>query len=88
MYITPLSGERAHMTIAIAVPEGESMPALPVAGVQSAEDAATLPGSRLVDFALFSALSRESDVVPGWETGTFAYTRTISHRNLFRVQRP
>jgi DNA-binding winged helix-turn-helix (wHTH) protein/Tol biopolymer transport system component len=88
MYITPLSGERAHKTIAIAVPKGASMPVLPVAGVRSAEDAATIPGSWLVDFALFSALSRENEIVPGQEPGTFAYTRTISHRNLFRVQLP
>ena len=64
------------------------MPVLPVAGVRSAEDAATIPGSWLVDFALFSALSRENEIVPGQEPGTFAYTRTISHRNLFRVQLP
>jgi hypothetical protein len=88
MYITPWPGERAHMTIAIPVPNGESMPVLPVAGVQSAEDATTLAGSRLVDFALFSGSSRDNDVVPGPETGTSAYTRTISHRNLFRVQLP
>ena len=86
MYITPLPGERAHMTIAIPVPEGASMPVLPVAGVRSAEDAATLVGSQLVDFALFRPSS--NDVAPGQETGTFAYARTISHRNLFRVQLP
>jgi hypothetical protein len=57
------------MTIAIPVPKGESMPVLPVAGVQSAEDAATLLGSRLVDFALFGASSRVNDVVPGPVTG-------------------
>jgi WD40 repeat protein len=88
MYITPLPGERAHMTIAIPVPKGESMPVLPLAGVHSAADAAALPGSRLVDFALFNALSRDNDVVPGQDVGTFAYARTISHRNLFRVQLP
>ena len=76
------------MTIAIPVPKGESMPVLPVAGVQSVADAATLSGSRLVDFALFSASSRGNDVAPGQEMGTFAYARTISHRNLFRVQLP
>jgi len=86
MYITPLPGERAHMTIAIPVPEGASMPVLPVAGVRSADDAATLVGSQLVDFALFRPSS--NDVAPGQETGTFAYARTISHRNLFRVQLP
>ena len=85
MYITPY---RAEKTIAIPVPKGESMPVLPVAGVQSLDDAAALPGSRLVDFALFNPSSRPADVAPGQATGTFAYARTISHRNLFRVQLP
>jgi hypothetical protein len=85
MYVTPW---RAEMTIAIPVPKGESMPLLPVAGVKSVADAATLPGSRLVDFALFNASPRPADVAPGQEVGTFAYARTISHRNLFRVQLP
>jgi len=84
MYITPY---RAEKTIAIPVPEGESMPVLPAGGVQSLDDAAALPGSRIVDFALFKS-SGAADVAPGQETGTFAYARTISHRNLFRVQLP
>jgi hypothetical protein len=82
MYIT-----WPQMTIAIPVPKGESMPALPVAGVQSGVDPATIPGSELVDFALVKG-SPTNDVAPGQETGTFAYARTISHRNLFRVQLP
>ena len=86
MFITPFA-DSTRKTIAIPVPKGESMPVLPAAGVKSVEDAATLPGSRLVDFALFGA-SSGNDVAPGLETGTFAYARTISHRNLFRVQLP
>jgi hypothetical protein len=84
MYITLLPTESAHLTIAIPVPKGESMPVLPVAGVQSAADVATLSGSRLVDLPD----GRIEDVIPGPELGTFAYARTISHRNLFRVQLP
>jgi len=68
MYITPYRAER---TIAIPVPKGESMPVLPVAGVHSLDDAAALPGSRLVDFALFNPSSRPADVAPGQATGTF-----------------
>jgi Tol biopolymer transport system component len=86
MYITPLPRERAQMTIAIPVPKGQSMPILPAGGVQSADDVATIPGSGLVDFALFGASSGVNDVAPGQEMGTFAYARTSSHRNLFRVQ--
>jgi hypothetical protein len=88
MYITPLGGEQPRTTIAIPVPTGASMPVLPSAGVQSAADAAALPGSRLVDFALVPASSGANDVVPGPEAGMFAYARTISHRNLFRVRLP
>jgi DNA-binding winged helix-turn-helix (wHTH) protein/Tol biopolymer transport system component len=87
MYITPFA-ESAHKTIAIPVPKGKSMPVLPVAGVQSVADAATLSGSRLVEFALFNGSPSGNDVAPGQEMGTFAYARTISHRNLFRVQLP
>ena len=87
MYISPLA-DSANRTIAIPVPKGESMPVLPVAGVQAVADASTIPGSRLVDFALFNASSSGNDVAPGLEMGTFAYARTISHRNLFRVQLP
>lgn len=88
MFITSLPGERPRMTMAIPVPKGESMPVLPAAGVASAEDVATIPGSGLVDFALFGASSGVTDVAPGPEVGTFAYARTSSHRNLFRVQLP
>jgi DNA-binding winged helix-turn-helix (wHTH) protein len=88
MYITPLPTESAHLTMEIPVPKGESMPVLPVAGVQSLNDAATLSGSRLVDFALFNTSRWNDDVAPGQEMGTFAYARTISHRNLFRVPLP
>jgi len=86
MYITPFA-DSTRKTIAIPVPKGESMPVLPVAGVQSVTDAATLSDSSLVDFALFGA-SIGNDVAPGQEMGTFAYARTVSHRNLFRVQLP
>ncbi len=85
MYLTPFAAQQA---IAIPVPKGASMPVLPVAGVQSVADAAALPGSRLLAFALFNPSARPSDVAPGLEMGTFAYARTISHRNLFRVQLP
>ena len=88
MYITPLPTESEHRTIAIPVPKGESIPVLPLAGVQSVADVATLSGSRLVDFGLFNASSWSNDLAPGQEVGTFAYARTISHRNLFRVQLP
>ena len=87
MYITPFA-ESEGKTIAIPVPKGQSMPVLPLSGVQSVADAATLAGSSLVDFALFDRSSAGNDVAPGQEMGTFAYARTISHRNLFRVQLP
>jgi dipeptidyl aminopeptidase/acylaminoacyl peptidase len=83
MYITTWPVAK---TIAIPVPKGESMPVLPVAGVQSVADAAPLSGSRLVDLAADGG--RIGDVAPGQELGTYAYARTISHRNLFRVQLP
>jgi hypothetical protein len=86
MFISPLV-DSASRAIALPVPKGESLPELPVAGVQSVADAATLSGSHVVDFALVNG-SMSNDIAPGPESGTFAYARTISHRNLFRVQLP
>lgn len=87
MYVRLLPRAGSRNTIVIPVPDGESMAELPASGVQSEEDAKRIPGSELVDFTPFPS-GNSNDVAPGPAIGTFAYARTISHRNLFRVQLP
>jgi Tol biopolymer transport system component len=87
MYVRLLPQGNSRKTIAIPVPKGKSMAELPAAGVQSEEDASTIPGSELVDFTSVAA-GNSGDLAPGPASGTFAYARTVSHRNLVRVQLP
>ena len=61
---------------------------MPAAGVQSADDAATLAGSRVVDLTHYDPAHDGTSIAPGPTIDAFAFTRTVSHRNLFRVQLP
>jgi hypothetical protein len=70
------------------VPERESFPPLPPAGVRSIADALTVPGSEIVRLNQYGAAMSGASYAFGVTTGTFAYARTVSHRNLFRVGLP
>jgi hypothetical protein len=52
------------------------LPKLPISGIRRLDDAAALPGARLVD---------GWDVSPGPDPSVFAFTKTNMHRNLFRI---
>jgi DNA-binding winged helix-turn-helix (wHTH) protein/Tol biopolymer transport system component len=65
--------------VAIPVPPGETLPALPEKGIQSLADGMALSGARVVE---------EADITPGPDPSTFAYVKTSVHRNLFRVPLP
>ncbi len=88
MYVTLLAQARPRATIAIPVRTGESMADLPPAGLRSEQDVSTIPGSELVDLTPFNTSATANEVAPGLAAGTFAFVRTVSHRNLFRVQLP
>jgi Tol biopolymer transport system component len=88
MYVTLLAQARPRATIAIPVPTGESMADLPPAGLRSEQDVSTIPGSQLVNLTPFNTSATPNEVAPGLAVGTFAFVRTVSHRNLFRVQLP
>jgi DNA-binding winged helix-turn-helix (wHTH) protein/Tol biopolymer transport system component len=89
-YVQPLlqGGVDAGKAVSMPVPTGESIPRLPDAGVRSASDAAALPGSTILDFSAYDPARFAAFVTPGPSKDTFAFTRTVSHRNLFQLNLP
>jgi hypothetical protein len=71
--------------LSIPVAKGESIPQLPALGVRSLADAAALPGSTVVEL---SASGLGAFIAPGPSKDSFAFARTVSHRNLFRLSFP
>jgi DNA-binding winged helix-turn-helix (wHTH) protein/Tol biopolymer transport system component len=86
MYLKPLG--ITDTVVAMPVPKGESLPVLPPSGVESIADASTVSGSEVVRLNPYAAGLSSPNVAFGSTTDTFAYTRTVSHRNLFRVELP
>ena len=86
MYVRPL-GVRDTVVI-MPVPKGESFPALPPSGVESIADASTVPGSEVVRLNRYGTELSGAAFAFGLTPDTFAYARTVSHRNLFRVELP
>jgi len=87
-YVKPFLQPMPGMAVAIRVQTPGSMPRLPSSGVQSVDDAATLPGSQIVDVTHYDPSHDGTSIALGPAIGAFAYARTVSHRNLFRVQLP
>lgn len=88
-YVEPLlQGVKSGMTVAIPVPRGKSLPALPVSGIRTAQDSATLPGSVVIDTSSFDPSHVGQNIAPGAVADSFAYAKTIAHRNLFRIPIP
>jgi hypothetical protein len=70
------SATSAGKTLSIPVPVGKSLPDLPAAGVSVTDGAVELPGTVTIADGLIS---------PGPDPSTYAFTRTDSQRNLFRI---
>jgi DNA-binding winged helix-turn-helix (wHTH) protein/Tol biopolymer transport system component len=88
-YVKPLlQGAQNGMAVAIPVPRGKSLPALPVAGIRTAQDSAALPGSVVIDMSTFDPSYVGRNVAPGPVPDSFAYAKTIAHRNLFQIPLP
>jgi hypothetical protein len=88
-YVEPLlQGLGSGMAIAIHVPKGSSLPNLPAAGIRSARDSGSLPGSLVIDLSRFDPSLVGQNVAPGLAPDTFAYANTIVHRNLFQIGLP
>jgi hypothetical protein len=82
-----LQGSGSGMTVVMPVPKGKALPDLPAAGIRSAQDAGTVPGSTAVDLSSVDLSHSGVNVAPGLE-GTFIYARVIVHRNLFQIPLP
>jgi hypothetical protein len=63
-------------TFALPIPPGKYVPDLPAAGVASVEEAASLPGVRVID---------HGNVSPGRDLSVYAFTKITTQRNLYRV---
>jgi len=88
-YVEPfLQGTDSGKAIVIPVPNGAPIPELPASGVRSASDAALLHGSTVMDLSVYDPTHFGATVAPGPSNDTFAFTKTISHRNLFQVTLP
>jgi Tol biopolymer transport system component len=66
-------------TVALPIPPGETFPNLPASGIHGLDEAAAIPGSRVID---------GYDIAPGPDPSVFAYVKTTVHRNLFRIPVP
>jgi hypothetical protein len=64
----------ARKTLAIPLPIGEMLPKLPPMG--HVDDPALFTGSRLID---------AYPVAPGPVPSVYAYVKTTTHRNLYRI---
>ena len=62
-------------TVVIPVSGGD-LPKLPVIGIGSGKEASMIPGARLID---------GTDISPGPAPSIFAYVKTTTQRNLFRI---
>jgi eukaryotic-like serine/threonine-protein kinase len=63
----------------IPLPPGQALPAIPAGGFRSEEDMARLPGARKTD---------ELMVIPGPSLDVYAFYRSTTQRNLYRIPVP
>jgi len=77
--IEPKSRTSPGKMIALAITPETGLPELPEAGIQSAAQAIAIPRSRVME---------QADIVPGLDSGTYAYVKTTVNRNLFRITVP
>jgi hypothetical protein len=88
-YVAPLlQGAESGRAVVVPVPKGVQIPELPAFGVRSASDARLLPTSTVIDLSSYDPMHFGTAVAPGLSNDTFAFTRTVSHRNLFQLRLP
>jgi hypothetical protein len=66
-------------SLAIPVGPGESLPELPLAGIQPMAEPSVVPGAQSLD---------RTELVPGKDLSHYAYVNTTAHRNLYRISLP
>lgn len=72
-------GMRGGKTFVVPVAAGQALPDLPAEGIRSEADLLALPGVRMVE---------QTDIAPGSNPSIYAFSRTLTHRNLYRLQVP
>ena len=70
------SATSSGKTLAIPVPAGESLPDLPLSGIDPGAGGAGLPGTIVIE---------QGSVSPGPDPSTYVFTKTDLQRNLFRI---
>jgi len=74
-----MTGTGEGTTAVVPVPGDQSLPPLPSAGIQSEKDLAGRPGVQVID---------RSNISPGPNSSTYAFTHTSVTRNLYRIPLP
>jgi DNA-binding winged helix-turn-helix (wHTH) protein/Tol biopolymer transport system component len=77
--VEPSSQTSPGRSLAIPIGPGETLPELPPEGIALSDQPGVVPGSQSVDRA---------ELVPGKDLSHFAYVKTTSQRNLYRVSLP
>jgi hypothetical protein len=77
--VEPSSQSSPGRSLAIPIGPGETLPELPPEGIPLSAQPGVVPGSQSVDRA---------ELVPGKDLFHFAYVKTTSQRNLYRVSLP
>ncbi len=72
----PCGMNPSGQTLAIPVPPGETLPALPAAGISTEAEGLAIPGARVID---------EGDIIARPDPATYAYVKSTVHANLFRI---
>jgi len=80
VYIQPVEDWRAGAALMFALDTHESLPPLPAGGIGSVADGLAVAGATSVSLPFAGPTA-----VPGPTPDSFAYTRTVAHRNLFWV---
>jgi len=65
--------------VALPVPPGETLPALPDSGIRLEAEGLALPGMKIME---------QGDIAPGLTPSTYAYVKSSVHSNLFRIPLP
>jgi hypothetical protein len=77
--VEPSSQTNPGRSLAIPIGPGETLPELPAEGIEPFAQPSAVPGSQSVSRA---------ELVPGKDLSHFAYVKTTSQRNLYRVSVP
>ncbi len=72
------AGKEDPITVALPVSPATMLPTLPAGGIQSSEDLAKVPGSKVFEHA----------IAPGPDASVYAYVVRSVHRNIFRIPLP